>query len=174
MQVFTFRRGIFAALLLLAIAMAALCSRIWALERLYETVDEEIPLAVLQAMKASGQPDTNWARTEISEVFCYGQFNFSSCHLFAALFSNTARINLERSPGEQRRLKNHLRRLSAILGALNVLLASILLTGLCFMQSRVFFECNLSHALPFLFIGGGAGLRQGHTCGNGARAHNTR
>ena len=61
-------RALFWALLIL-LAVAALAWRLDAQRHHYWMADEDIPLAVVQHVRSSGTPDTNWARTHIEEKF---------------------------------------------------------------------------------------------------------
>lgn len=113
-------------------ALAALTVLAGAL-RLYSVVhfsyghpDEEIARAVVVSVLKSGEPDTDWARTDVAKQFNYTEYNFSSYYLFAAdvqrLLGKTER-DIEYQLGA---LRKNLRLLSAAMGALCILFAGLL------------------------------------------------
>lgn len=89
----------------------------------YWMVDEFIPGAVISHVRDTGTPDTNWANTDVYEMFRYDQYNFSSYHLAGALV--TWALPLEDEQNSQVATAHELRRLNAVLGALSVLLAGL-------------------------------------------------
>jgi hypothetical protein len=108
-------------LAVLALALLAGWLRVDAQRHDYQMVDEQIPVAVIEHMRATGTPDTNWARTGVQETFRYDQYNFSSWHL-AGLVA-TRLLPLEDPAHPQGALLRELRLVNAALGALAVLLA---------------------------------------------------
>jgi hypothetical protein len=91
----------------------------------YGHPDEEIARAVVVSVLKSGEPDTDWARTDVAKQFNYTEYNFSSYYLFAAdvqrLLGNTER-DIQYQLGA---LRKNLRLISVALGALCILLAGL-------------------------------------------------
>lgn len=113
-----------AVLAVLALAFLAGWLRVDAQRHDYRMVDEQIPVAVIEHMRATGTPDTNWGRTRVQESFRYDQYNFSSYHL--AGLAATGLLPLEDPAHPQGALLHELRLVNAGLGALAVLMAGAL------------------------------------------------
>jgi|GEM_PF-1300390 len=91
----------------------------------YSHPDEDIARAVVTKVLATKKKDTNWARTDVEELFRYNQFNFSSYYLAAAKLEKFAGHRAE-DLGRPHLLLDHLREQNIWLGGLATFLAGLL------------------------------------------------
>jgi hypothetical protein len=112
-------------LALMAIALVSAWLHWRVLDTSYSHPDEVIAKSVVTKVLATKKKDTNWARTDVIELFHYNQFNFSSYYLAAAKIEKFAH---QRSAdiGNEAVLIGHLRKQNVILAGFVVLLAGLL------------------------------------------------
>lgn len=92
---------------------------------IYNQPDEQIAVALVGKILKTDSDDTNWAHTDVRELFRYDQYNFSSYYLFSVYFEKFS----GKADGDIKHpalLVFDLRRLSVRLGMLCILLAGLL------------------------------------------------
>jgi hypothetical protein len=112
-------------LVLLLIALASTWVHWRVLHTSYSHPDEVIAKSVVTKVLATKKKDTNWARTDVIELFHYNQFNFSSYYLAAAKIEKVVH-HRGADIANETVLIGHLRQQNVVFAGLIALLAGLL------------------------------------------------